>query len=136
MLPSCRAFASSVPETTLCLRRRSQVWCAGVPAVYTDPMAQREGDPPDDVTRISELAKTAVYLPEDRIRLLRERAGTRNSTMSALVRGAVDRFLEQRVLEQRETPHVELHQQRAAAVAILREDFSMVDDEITALLGP
>ncbi len=93
-------------------------------------MAEQDG-PLGDVTQISDVQKTTVYLPEDRIRRLKERADRRRSTMSALLRGAVDHYLGQSEKESR----LELLHQREAAERILREEFALEEGQIAALLG-
>ncbi len=92
-------------------------------------MAEQDG-PRGGVTQISDVQKTTVYLPEDRIRRLKERADRRRSTMSALLRGAVDHYLGQSEKESR----LELYQREAAEV-ILRDEFALEEGQIVALLG-
>ncbi len=94
-------------------------------------MAERKNSPPRDAISISDVEKATVNLPEDQIRTLMEKADRRKSTMSAVVRGAVDQFLGQ--YEKAST--LELFEQREAAERILREEFAMEDGQIAALLG-
>ncbi len=94
-------------------------------------MKERKDDPPSDVISIADIEKTTVCLPRDRLRRLRERAGRRESTVSAVLRGAIDHYL----LGQSGNGSRLESLQREAAERILHEEFALEDEQIAALLA-